>query len=231
MNTKSWDVSAGRIIGRSHAVFRRNGQDGCGAWADGATAIGVVSDGCGEGPRSEVGSAITVAIALAELRAAVEGGEALDRMPERVVAAVVGALGALASRVERGRARETFVREHLLATLVAFVVRGDEAIVFAQGDGLAWVDGRVVDFDERNTPSYPAYALGGADLAPRVIVCRDARRVAVATDGFDDASLVFAAGLTAGRDLTRHLTRLQRGGAFDDDAAVALAALAVGGAS
>lgn len=230
MNTNAWQASSGRVIGRGHAVFRRNGQDGCATWALGSSAIGVVSDGCGEGARSEVGAALTVAIALGEMRACVEGGEPLAGLPVRVLGAVVAALGAVASRVLPGATRQTFVREHLLATIVGFAVRGEDAVVFAQGDGFAWIDGELVDFDENNTPTYPAYALGGAELAPRVVARHGVRRVAVATDGFDDGSLALAAELRAGRDLTRHLTRLQREGAFEDDAAFALAARDAGGA-
>jgi hypothetical protein len=95
--------------------------------------------------------------------------------------------------------------------------------VFAVGDGYAAIDDEIVSLDRGGPPDYPAYAVLGRTIRPRLFVRGAAARVAVATYGFDEASLRRALELRSSA-LTRHLVVMQRAGAFTDDGAIAVAA-------
>lgn len=215
-------MASGRIVGRDHAVKRRNCQDACAAGVEGEAAFGVVSDGCGEGAASEVGAALTCAVAVEALRRSLAEGVPFDALPSIVLGAITAAMTPLASAASDPAAPSRFIRDHLLATLVAFVVSDEQAIVFACGDGVLMVDGEVLVFDEDNRPSYLGYLLTGRSIEPRVHRFGRVDRIAVATDGVGAADL---AGIvrTHRADLTRALRVEQHRGALEDDGAVASA--------
>jgi hypothetical protein len=182
-------------------------------------ALGVVSDGCGSGKGSEVGAALSAAMVATSIERDLSRGVPLDAVASRALAAVVSLLGDVAARVGDG----AFARDHLLATVVAFAAQGDDAIVFAAGDGVALVDGEVALFERDNRPDYPAYELAGRSVTLEIRRVRGARTLAVATDGFDRASIDAITGAPRRGDLGRALVKLQREGAFEDDAAIAIA--------
>jgi hypothetical protein len=164
----------------------------------------------------------TAARALAELAPSVE----LAQLPQLVNAQVVQALEAVVQAV-RPPEVEAFVAEVLCATLLGFVVRGSEAVLFAYGDGLFVIDGVVESISANNRPSYPAYALlgGQADLHARL--CSSPRNLAVASDGVDPRFFERIERLR-GRLLTRHLVLAARQGQLTDDGAIAVAQLRAG---
>lgn len=187
-------------------------------------AVGVVADGCGSGARSEVGATLLAeAVAresarrLAAGTTAVEVAGAAGRVGERVLAAVLHAVG----RDSDDRTR--FLADHLLATLIVLVDDGEHLAVVAFGDGLLAADGDVLVIDEGNTPSYLGYALAGRALpAPSFIWTRrsrDVRQVAIATDGLLPE---LAAGLWGhrGRSLQRWLNVQAHRAPLEDDATV-----------
>jgi hypothetical protein len=214
-----WSAGSGCVLGRAHAVLRHNRQDAVVARASERWALGVVSDGCGSGRGSEVGAALSAAMVATSIARDLSRGLPLEAIAPRALAAVVSLLGDVAARVGDG----AFAREHLLATVVAFAAQGDDAIVFAAGDGVALVDGEVELFERDNRPDYPAYELAGRPVALEIRRAHGARVLAVATDGFDRASIAATAGERHRGDLGRTLLKLQREGAFEDDGAIAIA--------
>src|SRR5262249_39796685 len=83
------------------------------------------------------------------------------------------------------------VDEMLLFGFLAAVVTVDTAIVFGVGDGIAWIDGptTLTHPGPDNAPVYPAYALLGATITPRVLhasAAADVDAIAIATDGAED---------------------------------------------
>lgn len=211
------------MLGRDHAVLRRNRQDAARAGAVGGAVFGVVSDGCGQAPASEVGALLTVAFASAALEAALAAEGPLVGLGERVLGAVLGGLSAVATCAPEAR-REALVREQLLATLIGFAARGEEVCLFHAGDGALLIDDQLTLLDSDNRPAYPAYALLGAAVGVVERVARSPRRIAVATDGLDEGTLRrLAQARRSSAGLTRALVVAQRGGALADDGALAVA--------
>lgn len=213
-------MSTGIVLGRNHAALRRNRQDalasGRGEWG----AFGVVSDGCGSAPDSEVGAKLTVAVAGNLLRASLRGGVAPTLALREAHEAVVSVLRRVAMLCATSVwEAEAVDHQHLLATLVAFAVTERETAVLMIGDGTVRVDDDVVARSHEDAPGYVSCG-GGAALARAF---PGARSVAIATDGFDLESFDAIAAIRAA-DLTRHMTiRQRKSGAFTDDAAIVVA--------
>jgi hypothetical protein len=238
MTTRTWEAAAAALMGRDHLLLQRNRQDHALAVVRSRVAVAVVSDGCGEGEGSEVGARIS---ALVAERAAV--GHLLSGAPLRDAATVLAAavLTALAAVAEAAAgtdasARARFAAEHLAATLWVALLRGAEGTVFGWGDGRLRLGDRIVAIDQ-DAPSYLVRSLGRSIPAPTHVETLDPdAAVALATDGFDEASLAALPARASAPALLRFMRLQQRGGAFADDAAVAALwpsalALDVGGPS
>jgi hypothetical protein len=214
------------VTGARHLKVGRNGQDAAVARITRRGALAVVCDGCSSGAYSEVGArlgALIVAQAIervidgnesvaggapvgdAEVDAVALGGAVLGDVAtwRSVRAEVVAGLAAVAELV--GGDRERVVHDQLLFTIVAAAVRGEEAVVWAVGDGAyALTDAMsVIGPFEGNAPPYLAYELtrtgevmfdvtGGTAPNPRadgevlVVVPPGVSTIAVATDGVCD---------------------------------------------
>lgn len=217
MCTRTWRASSGVVLGRDHRLLGKNCQDAVAVAHRSGAALGVVADGCGSAAGSEAAAQLTARVAVASLGRAVEAGAPAEAAVASTVRAVVHHLGRLA------RATGS-VDGWLFATLVGFVAKGADVLVFAVGDGVALIDDDTVSFAQGPAPAYPAYELLGRAVETRRVRRACASRVAVATDGFDARSLARVARLPAA-NLTRHLVLLQREGHFTDDGAVAVARL------
>ena len=174
-----------------------------------------------------MGAALWASLVASALARRARAGERLDDAAHEALDDAAGKLDALVAGVaSTARERAAFVGEHLLATVLGFVVRGAEGMLFAAGDGLVAVDGRAVVLEADNAPDYPGYALmpGGARHAPRLarwaFDAAGSESVAVATDGFSPPLL--DAALAAPR-LERFLLGQAARGAFSDDASLAVA--------
>ncbi len=210
-------------MGRDHAVKRRNSQDAVCFGHAGSAAYGVVSDGCGEGRKSELGAALSVAVVGGALRAELERGASPEATWRPAVDALHGALREVVARVAREpEGARLFIREHLLATVLAFVVTADSAIVFTFGDGLVLVDDETRVLHEDNRPSYPAYALLGRPSAPGLFRFGSVSTIGVATDGLD-ADDLRAVSTAKHPDLSRALRMRQIQGRLEDDGAIVVA--------
>jgi hypothetical protein len=216
-----WSVEAAATLGRDHAVLRRNRQDAAAAGATREGAFGVVSDGCGEGSASEVGALLTVALARAALARGLACELGLDVIARLAADEVELGLAKLARSIPQ-QGRTAFVHDHLLATLVGFVVRGREAVLFAAGDGVWLANGSARVLEQGNRPLYPAYGLAGTRVPLLIEHVHGVDSVAVSTDGLEPAEL-HVLSHPAPAALGRRLVLLQRDGALSDDGAIAIA--------
>ena len=214
-------ADAAATLGRDHAVLRRNRQDAAAACATGEGAFGVVSDGCGEGVASEVGALLTVALARAALARGLASRLELAAIARLAADEVELGLAKLARSIAQ-QGRTAFVHEHLLATLVGFVVRGREAVLFAAGDGVWLANDFTRVLEQGNRPLYPAYGLNGTRVPLLIERVHGADRVAVSTDGLEPEQLRVLSS-SAPAALGRRLVLLQRDGALSDDGAIAIA--------
>jgi hypothetical protein len=221
-------AASGAALGSDHRALGKNLQDAAAARSDGVRAWGVVSDGCGSGRRSEVGAQLTVEVGMRVLSSA---QVALEEVPALVLAEVVRALGAVVDAVAP-RDRRAFVEDCLSATLLGFLVREGQAIVFGVGDGTMWVADETVVLDRGGRPEVPAHAIFGAPVIAFARMVSDVHFVGVATDGVPPGfreELPPFSGPTSRGDLTRHLVLLGRRGLLVDDGAVAVAVRNSGG--
>ncbi len=225
--TSAWcRLTTASIIGRGHSALRRNGQDAVATRARGDSVAFVVADGCGSGRASELG-ALLGAETFAETvsRALADGATPEDALLD-AVSRVVALLDVVASHAATGEARASFVLDHLLATVLAVAITPACGALLVAGAGLAMLDDDVRVFDADNAPRYLAYGVLGRPLEAFSIHSFGAiERAAIATDGFDAATLdeaVRTGVADSSATLTRRLRSMQRSGAFDDDASIAI---------
>ncbi|MGC4119006.1 MAG: protein phosphatase 2C domain-containing protein [Myxococcales bacterium] len=224
-------IAGGTVAGRHHAQAGRNNQDAF-AWRQGEQGIvGVVTDGCSSGVRSEVGAAIggqLVAQAMAE-ELTTSPLEALERVQAKVLRSL-SELARAMSGSEPGT--EAFVRvvgDHFLFTVVGVALTPERAWAFTLGDGLVAANGAVENLGPfpGNAPPYLGYALCGRPVAfdfRPLPVPADLCSVLLATDGaasLDLAPFWEDARVLTNPDMVRRLLWTQgRQRPLEDDATV-----------
>ncbi len=188
----SFEVAAGTVAGRTHALAGRGSQDAHVIRRDGDRLVAVVADGCGSGEQSEVGAWMGAHIVATAVERALDEGMSLETeaLWEAVRCRSVEVL-ARTARDMGGRLDEA-LRRFFLFTVVGLVLSGERAAVFAAGDGLVAVNGEVVRLGPfpGNAPPYIAHGLmaGWTGPAPEIAVVkglatRDVESVLLATDG------------------------------------------------
>jgi hypothetical protein len=194
-------ASVGSVTGRDHRRACRDGQDGYAVVALPNVTAAIVTDGCSSGRTSEVGARLGAAW-IADLIARSFCPQKSDRDLDLEQAArdVTTGLTTHLEEVARSLSKDgvhgahgaidpNVVGEMLLFGFLAAVATEKGAIVFGVGDGMAWIDGvaTVIDPGPENAPMYPAYALLGATIEPRVHHLGDnADTIVVATDGVEE---------------------------------------------
>ncbi|MBA3460383.1 MAG: protein phosphatase 2C domain-containing protein [Deltaproteobacteria bacterium] len=194
-------AAAAAVIGSRHLKAARNGQDAAAVWiGDGAGAV-VVCDGCGSSGSSEVGARIGARLVIAALsRRLSAGGSASDAalwagVRDEVVFQINELVNTMLGTAvaQECFARETVLREYFLFTIVAGAVAGNEAAVWALGDGGFAINGRARELGpfEDNQPPYLAYDLLGMPQTAvlEVVPAIAAGTIVVATDGIAEVGL------------------------------------------
>jgi len=200
--------------------------------------VAVVCDGCSSGAHSEVGAQVGAQVlvqAIArELAACMNPGEVMDRARTRTLAQLT-----LLAEAMGGAGSEDFrntVGEHLLFTVVGFVLGPERAWAFALGDGALVVNDSVQLLGPfpGNAPPYLGYALLGEpgaaawnlELRP-LPPPAEIQTLIIATDGAAGIDFVpFGADPRVLRnpDFARRLLWQQaRERALDDDATLVVA--------
>jgi hypothetical protein len=196
-----FDTISASVTGARHLRVGRNGQDAAVARLTERGALAVVCDGCSSGAYSEVGARLGANLVAGAIERAIDEGAALGDAATwaTVRAHVLGALSTYA--VHLGGDRERAVFEHLLFTVVAAAVRGDETVVWAIGDGAYALGDTMHQLGpfEGNAPPYLAYDLTaresnvlydvtGEREELLVVAPAGVSTIAVATDGVCDVA-------------------------------------------
>jgi Protein phosphatase 2C len=166
MNTKEeaapFEIAGGSVTGHAHVAAGRNNQDAF-CWAAGADGlVGVVCDGCGSGPRSEVGAQIgarlLVRAAARLLSSSLEVADLLEEVRQDVLASL--RILAREMSVDAASFSRT-VADHFLFTIVGVLVTARGATTFSLGDGLVVINGERTQLGPfpNNEPPYIGYAL------------------------------------------------------------------------
>ncbi len=132
--------------------------------------------------------------------------------------------------IQQPRDRNAFIEEHLLFTLLGFIVRPQQTDIFYAGDGYMQVNDKLTKLDHGNRPPYIGQHLLGkkATLLTDKLATSSLDRLLIGTDGlrdlptpiselFDDPDNVHNPVA-----LPRYLTTLAHAGVLKDDVAVVM---------
>lgn len=207
MNTLSFRMRGGTILGRDHARSHRNRQDGYAlksAELNGKLfLVGAVSDGCGSGCQSEIAGSLLPLFVVNEIRHLLSLEVPLGQIPDALYPGVLGFLEGIRKQLPFVDFKEMvdFVKNYLLATVIGFVLDGEEGVIFHAGDGFLVINNEVIKIEYEKGSPYVGYHLvprsflrGSSFELPRSFetVCvktADIVRLAVATDGFTESLL------------------------------------------
>lgn len=194
-------VRSGVISGRDHRIYYQNCQDALAVReitiAGQEYIIGAVSDGNGEALHSEVGANLLTQFVVNEVPLLLAGEVPIDEIPSALYPRAVGYLRSVASSMYFTNPKElvAFVKEHLLCTLLGFVISAQQGVIFSAGDGVVVVNEEVNLIDQGDEPTYLGYHLVDrrflqetASSLPQAfdvwaLVTADLQRLAIATDG------------------------------------------------
>lgn len=200
---RDWDIAGGSVTGRTHVRTGRNNQDAF-AWSTKAAGtVMVVCDGCSSEPHSEVGARLGASLLVEAIASRLTAECDVGTVIEDARVSTLASLGAIASVMGPSRmgpcsgntASRDVVYDHFLFTIVGAVVGVEDTIVFALGDGAAWINDARLELGtfEGNAPPYLGYAL--IDGAPPFdltftmlarIETANLRTLAIGTDGVHD---------------------------------------------
>lgn len=205
----TFQFASGSVPGRHHLghhpnLVGLNNQDAMGMRVTDDHAVLVVSDGCGNGDYSEVGSRILTRITLNAFEMLIREpfgcepisgmwcGIAFNEIRDRFRSVATAICDP-----EHFGWRDEFYRNHFLATLMVAIVTPETTAILSIGDGVYAVNGGVVELDPGvgNMPAYIAYGfmndvqapLGSYHFTVRTkIPTRNVTSLLIGTDGVGD---------------------------------------------
>lgn len=159
-------MRTGIVTGREHIVYGINCQDSVNTksfdYKGNSYLTGVVSDGCGEGKKSEVGSHLATSFVSAKMEQLIKKGLSETEIPSRIFKKLLNFLRSIMDSYGLKNHPEeevSFIRDHLLFTVIGFIIGPKDTVIFATGDGVVILNEDIVIRDQQNSPSYPAYHL------------------------------------------------------------------------
>lgn len=199
-------IRTGQVVGRSHLFSRKNCQD---ALAFGNVnfntdnySIGVIADGCGEGKESEVGAKLGVNFIYSEVKRLIKIGIPQKFIPEVLFMHTTNFLERLINSFSLSDEEKiTFILNHLLFTIVGYIVGPSESQIFSYGDGLVILNQEIEFRNQDDHPDYIAYHLL-RNIVPSMpqkfdtftIASKDLQRLAVGSDGWTNETDLITQG-------------------------------------
>jgi hypothetical protein len=189
---RTFEVTSGTIMGREHSKVGKNNQDGLAVVDNGESLIGVICDGCGSSPHSEVGAKIAAKIIATSLSRVPFPQTALISA-QKAIHELLPRMGPSIRDDGKSSSRQT-VSDYFLFTCVGFFIDADSYFTFICGDGVIQVNEDISVFTsgENNTPDYLGYTVGQNDLAtPKFQISYegatvDLRNILIGCDGVID---------------------------------------------
>lgn len=219
-------VHVGQSLGLDHQLKQRNCQDSYALHESSRAIIGVVCDGCSEGPRSEVGAALGAHYLVVQAAQLLEQSIPLADLPDRLYQDLIAYLRQITD-LSMPPNRVGFVRDHLLFTALVLIITQEGALLLSAGDGLIVTDEQIECIEQNNMPSYIAYNLLPEYLPStfkmpkgfEVRTVTDWQQLAIGSDGFLPDLLPNVWGMIHTRGLQRKMNVwAEQGRHFRDDA-------------
>jgi len=207
MSGLPFQIRGGKKIGREHARWGKNCQDG---YAFKKTTIlgqdyliGAVADGCGQGENSEVAGIMSSIFVVNQVQHLLRYQMPIIQIPAALYPSVVGFLEAIRKQIPFKDSQEIvgFIQNYLLATILGFVIGEDKGVVFHAGDGLIAINEEILAIEYDNVSPYLGYHLvpqsalqGGTLELPRTFAVQfldvaTLDKLAIASDGFSKSLL------------------------------------------
>jgi len=168
-----FEIAGGSILGHHHVLTGKNNQDSfCYSFSKNLI-VGVVADGCGSTPYSEMGSRIGANALLASIKDSFDAlmrrtglyysGSLQSAFWRNIGALTLGKMESIIKIAFPNNLIEDIVRDHFLFTLVGFIITKEEAFIFSYGDGMWCVNGEVNSIGPfpGNAPPYIGHKLIG----------------------------------------------------------------------
>lgn len=160
-------LKVGTVTGRGHMAYGLNCQDSVASRTFEHNGLafyaGVVSDGCGEGKRSETGAHLATSFLMRNIELLVGQNIPIKDIPQSLYNRLLKFLKLIADEFQESAGMDaetvTFIKDQLLFTIVGFVIGPEETVIFAAGDGVVVLNDYIDIRDEKNQPMYPAYHL------------------------------------------------------------------------
>ena len=165
IETDQWKITAAVKVGRDHVDRGVNGQDAAVIRLDPATGTiyGIVCDGCGSGVHSEVGANLLANYAVANLCSYgnLDAWQQESLLFPALIRFVNNNIDTL--RPSDPTVIAEIVNDFWCATLVGFIIKPKEIVIFHAGDGVYEIThnesepDQIVEIDEDNAPRYLSY--------------------------------------------------------------------------
>lgn len=214
-------MKGGSVMGRNHLNKRVNKQDNMCYLTYGENAVGVVSDGAGSSKYSEVGSFLAANyIANYMLRLAYDG---IDQNSFQHV--YVGLYNDLLRGIVENiddiyGDPNPLIDSAFLFTVVAFVYTPKETFIFMAGDGKFLIDDTVYEFELSNVQGYHLMGVPQINHFGVIRVPDGWKRIAVASDGFENGLMNQVWGQKHPNSLQRQMNVWSDAKHFSDDATI-----------
>lgn len=247
MEREPFLIRGGKIAGKDHSRAGRNCQDGFAfvkfTFQSKSYWSGAVADGCGESSKSEVAGVLLPRYATGQIVSLIHQGIGIAQIGDCLYEAVVKFLASLLRQFffQDQKERVEFLEEHLLATLLGFLVSEEEGVIFYAGDGYYSLNGVITKIDYQNLNPYLAYHLvpqetlkterrelpAGFEIV--TLAVENLQTLIMATDGFTPSLLgrVIPEALPVPLGVQLWMNKINgprnphpQGGIFYDDAAV-----------
>ncbi len=162
-----WGTSA-VVPGFDHVQIKKNGQDqafsGTTVYKGRTYNFGGSMDGNGAGHYSEFGAIMAKDYLESEIGRLIRSGAPFIQIPQQLFDGLILELYRILPANRSMPEKINFILSRLLFTVFAFIQGPEETVVFALGDGVLVVNGKVIIGKERkiisdNYPDYVAYAL------------------------------------------------------------------------
>lgn len=165
---KQFSVKPGKVIGRGHILIGKNCQDSIRVKTiidnEDTYHIAWISDGCSEGSYSEVGSNLATTYLLNKTISYIKNGVSEDLIPYFLFQDLANYLNFILqisdiSDQKNPIEKVAFVKDHLLFTLIGYIIGPESTTILAYGDGVFIVNDQIYFRDFNDASPYPGYLL------------------------------------------------------------------------
>jgi len=201
-----FEAAAGSVTGRLHSqsLNRRNNQDAFSFQMTDRSFAGIVCDGCGSSPHSEIGAKLASKLLTTSIQRQLQTlGNPLDMTTVSTILEtsqqeLLTAIRRLAQ--DMGGSFSEAITEYFLFSTIGFLGTQDTVAIFSLGDGVFFVNDEKTEIGPfpNNAPPYLAYSLVSSSLTPnflkfqieRIMPTSSLQNLLVGTDGTSDLCLI-----------------------------------------